>query len=361
HVLVVGRVRGDVTHRRERRDLVARGRRRDQEDRDAVVLLRVRVGAGGEPDVVGVLRLAGEQLAAVDDPLVAVAHRAGTQRRQVGAGAGLGVADGEVHVAVQRLRQEELLLLLRAVLHDHRAHRHDGERRQQHARPPRLVEEDELLDRRPSLAAVLLGPADTEPTVGAHLLERAHVLRAAALAGGELGLVRGRDDFAEVGADLLLQRAMLGRQVDEHGRKGYAGPRAAVKHSSATGASAVLAQSHHISSTARRNTYVAALRLHPRTTECAEDLLRCADALDGRALHVALEVGRAVLAGEMAGADGRTLDTGEPGVLADEIAGVGAAPERLDRRRGERGAAGPLAADPGEDALELPEKAARRG
>src|SRR5262245_29818155 len=63
----------------------------------------------------------------------------------------------------------------------------------------------------------------------------------------------------------------------------------------------------------------------------------------------------------MAGADRRTLDTGEPGVLADEIAGVGAAPERLDRRRGERGAAGPLAADPGEDALELPEKAARRG
>src|SRR5262249_19123781 len=168
--------------------------------------------------------------------------------------------------------------------------------------------------------------------------------------------VRGGDDLGEVGADLRLQRAMLGRQVDEHGRKGYAGPRAAVKHSSATGASAVLAQSHHISSTARRNRTSRRCGLHPRTTECAEDLLRCADALDGRALHVALEVGRAVLAGEMAGADGRTLDTGEPGVLADEIACVGAAPERLDRRRGERGAAGPLAADPGKTRSSCPRK-----
>ena len=39
----------------------------------------------------------------------------------------------------------------------------------------RLVEEHELLDRRPTLSAVLLGPADTGPSVGAHLLpHRAH-------------------------------------------------------------------------------------------------------------------------------------------------------------------------------------------
>ena len=95
----------------------------------------------------------------------------------------------------------------------------------------RLVEEDELLDGRATLAAVFLRPADAQPAVGPHLPEGPHVLRAAALADGELGLVLGRHDVAEIGADLLLQRAMLGRQIDEHGRKGYAGPRAAVKHS----------------------------------------------------------------------------------------------------------------------------------
>src|SRR5262249_12030025 len=225
------RVGGDVAHGAKRRDLEAGRRGRDHEDRDAVVLLGGGIGAGGEPDVVGVLRLAGEELAAVDHPVVAVAHRPGAERGEIGACSWLGVPDREVHLAAQRLRQEEPLLLLAAVLHDHRAHRHDRERRQEHARAPGLVEEDELFDGRAPLPAVLRGPPDAEPAVGAHPAERPHVVRPAALGGGELGLVLGGDDGPEVVADPVAQRVLLGGQVDEHGGDGYDGPRTAVKQS----------------------------------------------------------------------------------------------------------------------------------
>ena len=48
-------------------------------------------------------RQAGEHLLAVDDVVVAVVDRGGPQGGQVGAGAGLGVADGEVQFAAQIL------------------------------------------------------------------------------------------------------------------------------------------------------------------------------------------------------------------------------------------------------------------
>ena len=61
----------------------------------------------GQPDVVGLVGAAGEDLVAVDEPLVAVAHGPGSQRGEVGAGTGLGVADGAVDLAGQDARQEE--------------------------------------------------------------------------------------------------------------------------------------------------------------------------------------------------------------------------------------------------------------
>ena len=53
---------------------------------------------GGQPDVVGVAGQRREDLLAVDDPLVAVLDGGGLQRGQVGAGRGLGVADGGVQL-----------------------------------------------------------------------------------------------------------------------------------------------------------------------------------------------------------------------------------------------------------------------
>ena len=83
----------------------------DDQDRNALVLHGFRVGAAGQPDVVGVVGAGGEDLLPVDDVLVAVAHGGGAQRRQVGAGLRLGVADREVHLTGQDRRQELLLLL----------------------------------------------------------------------------------------------------------------------------------------------------------------------------------------------------------------------------------------------------------
>ena len=90
----------------------------DDEHGDALVLGHIGVGAGGQPEVVGVAGQAGEDLGAVDDVLVAVAHRPGLQRGEVGAGVGLGVPDAEVDLPGQDLGQEELLLLLGAEVHD---------------------------------------------------------------------------------------------------------------------------------------------------------------------------------------------------------------------------------------------------
>ena len=87
----------------------------------------IGVGAHGQPDVVGHVGAAGEDLGPVDHVLVAVAHGPGAQRRQVGARLGLGVADGEVDVAGQDPGQEVLLLLLGAVAHDGRPDRVDGD------------------------------------------------------------------------------------------------------------------------------------------------------------------------------------------------------------------------------------------
>ena len=78
-------------------------------------------GAHREPDVVGAARETREHLLAVDHVLVAVADGTGLERREVGAGVGLGVTDREVDLALQDLRHVELLLLLAAVTHDRRA------------------------------------------------------------------------------------------------------------------------------------------------------------------------------------------------------------------------------------------------
>lgn len=72
-------------------------------------------GAGGEPDVVGVVTAGGEDLLAVDHILVAVTDSGGAQRREIGAGFGLGVTDGEVDLTGEDRGQELLLLLVGAV------------------------------------------------------------------------------------------------------------------------------------------------------------------------------------------------------------------------------------------------------
>ena len=174
------------------------------------------VGAAGQPDVVGLVGTAREDLGPVDDVLLTVAHGPRAQRGEIGAGPGLGVADGEVQLAGEDLRQEERLLLLGTETHDGRPDGVDGDEGERRAGAPRLVEEDELVRRRPALPAELLGPPDAEPAV---LADLAHHLRPglAALAalgqarphlvGEELGVV-----LTQLGAQLLL----FGALFEEH-------------------------------------------------------------------------------------------------------------------------------------------------
>ena len=170
HIVEEGGVDVVLTHETQRLDGDAGRVHRDDDDRDALVLLGVRIGADGEPAVVGATGEGGPHLLAVDDVLVTVAHGAGLERGEIGAGLRLGVADAEVDVTGEDRREEELLLPLGAVVHDGRAHGVEREHGDRRTGPHRLVEEDELVDRTAFLAAVGLGPTDAGPAVGAHLL-----------------------------------------------------------------------------------------------------------------------------------------------------------------------------------------------
>src|SRR5437899_198146 len=189
HVLVVGGVGAHVAHRADGRDLVARRAGGEDEHADALVLGRLGIGARREPDVIGELSLAGEELGAVHDPRVAVAHGARAERSQIRARRRLRVADRKVALAAQDRGQEARLLRRRPVLHDGRGDGVDGERREHDPGARRLVEEDELLDRGAALPAVLARPADAEPAVGAEPPDRLHVERPAALGPAALGPV----------------------------------------------------------------------------------------------------------------------------------------------------------------------------
>ncbi len=116
------------------------------EDRDALVLGRIFVGPHREPDVIGVVPTRGEDLLPVDHIVVAVEDRGRGERRQVGAGLGFGVADGEVHVAGEDRGQELPLLLLGAVHLEGRADRLQRDRGQRDIGADGLVGEDLLFD-----------------------------------------------------------------------------------------------------------------------------------------------------------------------------------------------------------------------
>jgi hypothetical protein len=180
------------------------------------VLLHLRVGTGGQPHVVGVAGEAGEDLLAVDDVLVAVAHSPRLERGEVGARARLRVADAEVDLAPEDLRQEELLLLLGAEVHDRGTDGVDGEHRDGRAGAHRLVEEDELLDGRPPLPAVLLRPADAEPAVLAHPSHDAAHHLTDAVGVGQLLLDLGRQELGVVRAQLAAERLLLVGVADVH-------------------------------------------------------------------------------------------------------------------------------------------------
>ena len=66
------------------------------------------------------------------------------------------------------------------------------------------------------LPAVLLRPADTEPTVGTHLLHDLAVRLATRLTLGEVGAALRGHQAGEVLPQLLLERSLLWCEIDQH-------------------------------------------------------------------------------------------------------------------------------------------------
>ena len=173
---------------------------------------RVRVGAHGEPEVVGLVAAGGPHLLPVDDVVVAVAPGGGAQRGEVGAGVGLAVADREVHVAREDPLQEQVLLLLGAVPDQRRPDGLQRHRRQVHVGALGLVGEDRLLDLAEPVAAVLLRPADAHPAVVAHLPDQSLVRRRrAGREPSSVAVLVVAGQAGEVVAQLGLERALLAR------------------------------------------------------------------------------------------------------------------------------------------------------
>ena len=73
----------------------------DDQDGNALVLSGFRIGTASQPNVIGIVAAGGPDLLAVDDVLVTVPDRRGTQCRKVGACFRFGIADREVHLTGQ--------------------------------------------------------------------------------------------------------------------------------------------------------------------------------------------------------------------------------------------------------------------
>ena len=110
-------------------------------------------------------------LATVEHPAVAVADGLRRDRRQIAATVGLAHADAERQLAAADAGEESLLLLLGAELGDHRARLPVGHpvMADRGAPAQQLLDDDEAIDGRAIVAAVLLGQCHAQPATLAEL------------------------------------------------------------------------------------------------------------------------------------------------------------------------------------------------
>ena len=137
----------------------------------AAVLLGRRRGAEEADQVVRLMRVAGPDLGAVDEPAALGLGGLGLGGEQVRAGVGLAHADGEAHLALADARQHVGLDALAAVADDHRPALPVGDEVQAHRRVghAELLGDDVALEEAPLAPAVFLGPGHADPALGADL------------------------------------------------------------------------------------------------------------------------------------------------------------------------------------------------
>ena len=165
--------------------------------------------------VVRLVRVAGPDLGAVDEPAALGLGGPGLGREQVRARVRLAHADGEAHLALADARQHVGLDALAAVPEKHRPALPVGDEMQAHRRvgDAELLGDDVALEEALLAAAVFLGPGHADPALGADLA--AELLAVGAIdAAGVCAEGAGLDLLGEERAHLLAQRLALGRQAD---------------------------------------------------------------------------------------------------------------------------------------------------
>ncbi len=173
------------------------------------------IRATRQPDVVGIMGTSRPHLLPVHDVFITMTDRRGAQRSQVGARVRLGVANGEMHVTRQDSGKKLFLLFLGAVHLQRGPHGLQGNQRQRDVGSVGLVDEDLLLDRTKPQPPVLLGPADSEFSVGAHPFDHRPVGVVVPVGLHRIGFIRG-DKSREVLPQFGLQLLLLGCQFDVH-------------------------------------------------------------------------------------------------------------------------------------------------
>src|SRR5205809_6201555 len=167
-----------------RSDLDARLAHVEEEARDALVLGRLRVGAGEEDPPVGDRPAGGPDLLTVDEELVAPVLGARLEAREVRARVGLGVELAPDLLGREHLREVAPFLPVGAVDDDRRPDEPDPEPVDGGRRvdPRHLVLDGRLLHRRGAPAPVLLRPQHADvarlvelPVPGLALVERLQI------------------------------------------------------------------------------------------------------------------------------------------------------------------------------------------
>jgi hypothetical protein len=220
HVVEEHVVRALVAHGPDAVDRDARMVERDEEQRDAMVLWRVRIRARADPVPLGEVRRGGPRLLAVEAPAVAVARGLELHAGSVGTGVGLAVADGELHFVAQDLGEELTLHALAAVGEDRLADDADALADLRTAAAGERLVEEVLVDAVAGLASPFLGPRDAEPLPFRDLGHERAALRRVDDLGHvlprqieDVGVVVVVEERVDVGAE----RALLGREVEIHG------------------------------------------------------------------------------------------------------------------------------------------------
>ena len=182
----------------------------DEQRQPLAPVVGIRRRAGNHDHQVGLHAAGDERLGAVDDPVVAVAHRGGAHAREVRSGAGLGHRDRGEQLARRQAREPAVALLgVRVVQEVRQDHLELGaHRRQRDQRPRRLLLHHHVVAVVGlAAAAVLLGDGHAEHAQRAHLLEHLAGHPAALL---PLGIVRHHFLLHEVAAQLAERLVVLG-------------------------------------------------------------------------------------------------------------------------------------------------------